>query len=388
MRRKLSPAILLLLLVCCVERYDIKSFASDNRLVISGILSSDLKRHPVSISRTAKLNEIEFIPETNAQVSISDGNGTVFQLLESTPGNYETSMVAGIVGKEYFLSVTTQDGNRYFSDKVKLNDTPDIKDIHTTYSRDFNIGDGPGGFRIFLDTEDPTSQANYYRWEYEETYEVQMPFPSEYIWLGGNWNVTFRPVPIDICWPTKKSNNIMLKSTFGLSQNGVSDYLLREISGSSELMRIKYSILVRQYALSKAAYTYWNALRVLNESQGSLFDRQPGNIRGNIKSLSTSEEVLGYFDAGVVKEKRVFYTPLIDFFDAGYVKPPFLSACYEAKPIEVLLSTIGDYLDAHPRDSLLINDVMGMGDVTIFLRKKYCIDCTNLGPNIKPSFWK
>jgi len=374
--------------VCCVERYDIKSFASNNRLVISGILSNDMKKHQVSISRTAKLNEREFIPETNAQVSISDGNGTVFILVESTPGIYETPIVAGIIGKEYVLSVTTQDGSRYVSDKVKLNDTPDIKNINTTYSRDFRIGQGPGGFRIFIDTEDPTNQANYYRWEYEETYEVQMPFPSVYIWLGGNWNVAPRLVPIDICWPTKKSTNIILKSAFGLSQNKVTNFLLREISGSSELMRIKYSILVRQFALSKEAYTYWNNLKILNESQGSLFDRQPGNIRGNIRSLSNSEEVLGFFDAGVVKEKRVFYTPLIDFYDAGYVKPPFLSACYEVAPVQVFLSKIGDYLDEHPRDSLLINDVEGSGDVIVNLRKTYCIDCTKLGPNIKPSFWK
>jgi Domain of unknown function (DUF4249) len=384
--RLLSSAVLLLLLAGCVERYDIKSFTSDNRLVINGYLSNNLKQHRVSISRTAKLNEREFIPEANAQVSISDGNGTVFPLTELSPGNYETSVLAGVISDDYFLSVTTQDGNKYVSDRVKLKDTPDIKNIYATYSKNFNIGDGPGGFRIFLDTEDISNQTRYYRWEYEETYQIKMPFPSSYIWLGGS-DVIFRDLPIDICWPTRKSSNIFLKSTFGLSQDKVNGHLLREISGGSELMRIKYSLLVRQFSLSKEAYTYWNGLKILNESQGSLFDRQPGNIRGNIKSVSTNEEVLGYFDAGVVKEKRVFFLPT-DFYDAGYIRPPYLTGCEKAEPVEVLLSTVGDYLTNHSRDSLLISEVQGMGDVTIFLRRKYCLDCTNQGPNIKPSFWK
>lgn len=384
--RLLSPPLLLLLFAGCIERYDIKSFASDNRLVITGYLSNNLKQHQVSISRTAKLNEREFIPETDAVVSISDGNGNIFPLTELTPGNYETSVLAGVIGNDYSLSVTTRDGNKYVSDQVKLKDTPEIQDIYATYSKEFNVGDGPGGFRIFLDTEDPSNQTRYYRWEYEETYQVKMPFPSSYIWLGGS-NVIFRDLPIDICWPTKKSNSIFITSTFGLSQDKISGHLLREISGSSELMRVKYSLLVRQFSLSKEAYTYWNGLKILNESQGSLFDRQPGNIRGNIKSLSTTEEVLGYFEAGVIKEKRVFFSP-IDFYDEGYVRPPYLTSCEKAEPIEVLLSTVGDYLTIHSRDSLLISEVQGMGDVTIFLRRKFCMDCTNLGPNIKPSFWK
>ncbi len=375
-----------MLLVCCVERYDIKSIDSDNRLVITGYISSDLKRHKVSISRTSKLNEPEFIPEIGAQVTINDTNGTNLPLLSTAPGVYETSPYAGIIGHEYSLTVITKNGNQYLSDKVKLKDTPDIKNVYATYSKSSNIGEGPGGFRIYLDTEDPANQTTYYRWEYDDTYEIKMPFPSSYIWLGGS-NVIFRDQPIDICWSTKSSTNLFLKSTFGLSQDKITGHILREISGGSELMRVKYSMLVRQYSLSKNAYTYWNNLRILNEAQGSLFDRQPGNIRGNIKSLSANEEVLGYFDAGVIKEKRVFYTPF-DFYESGYSRPPFLTGCGNAQPIEVLLSTVGDYLSQHPRDSLLINEVQGMGDVTIFLRRKYCMDCTTKGSNIKPSFWK
>jgi Domain of unknown function (DUF4249) len=374
----------LVLLVCCVEPYDIQSITTDDTMVVEGNISSELKQHQVRISRTALINEKKFIPEPGAKVTIKDSGGATIILTEEKPGIYQTGMVSGVVGHHYTLNITTKNGKQYTSAEVELNDTPPITDIYATFTRDLPIGEGTGGIQIFLDTEDPTGKTKYYRWEFKETYEIKTPFPSAFEWLGGN-NVVFREIPIDRCWGKDSSKNTILYTTNGLGQSKVKAQLLQTIPGYSPNMRIRYSILVRQFTLSKEAYQYWKDLKDINESQGSLYDRQPGTVRGNLNSLSDDELVLGYFDAGVVSEKRVFFTP--DYFSAsGYKAPKFLTSCDNFMPVEVQVSGIGAYY-ARNGQSLIISEATGTGDPTLFLRPKYCCDCTNLGSNIKPSFW-
>jgi hypothetical protein len=375
----------LILLVCCVEPYNIQSINYDNLLVIDGFISSDLKQHKVVVSRTSKINEKKFIAETGAQVSIKEGNGVTITLTEESPGIYLTPPLAGIVGSTYKLLVTTQNGKPYASEVVQLMDAPEIKDIYATYSPDLAIGQGSGGIQIFLDAEDPTNQTQYFRWDFKETYEIKTPYPSSYIWVGGN-DLIFRDLPVDRCWGNDSSTSILIKSTKGLAESKVTAQLLQTIPGYSPNMRIRYSILVRQFALSKNAFQYWKALKDVNESQGTLYDRQPGAVRGNITSLSDKEVVIGYFDAGKVAEKRAFFTP-DDFTASGYKAPKFLTSCYFFTPVDVLLSGLGAYLTEHSRENLVVSEVQGLGDVTVHLRPKYCCDCTNWGSNAKPSFW-
>ncbi|MEO7992349.1 MAG: DUF4249 domain-containing protein [Chryseolinea sp.] len=374
-----------LLLVSCVEPFDIESVSFDNLLIVDGFISSDMKQHKVVLSRTSKINEKIFIPETGAQVSIKDISDATIELTEESPGIYLTGMMAGVIGNTYVLNIKTQTGKQYISSEVELRDTPEIKNISATYTLDLPIGEGSGGFQFFLDTEDSTNQARFYRWEFKETYEIKTPFPSTFVWLGDN-NVEFRDVPVDHCWGSDSSRNILIKSTQELGESKVTSEVIHSIPGYSPNMRIKYSILVRQFALSKDAYLYWKSLRDVNQSQGTLYDTQPGTVRGNITSLTSSEIVLGYFDAGVIAEKRAFFVPS-NFTAAGYKKPQFLTSCDNFIPIEVKLSNIGSYLSRYG-ENLEISEAVGTGDVTFYLRPRYCCNCTNLGINKKPSFWQ
>ncbi len=373
-----------ILLVCCVEPYDIQSITTDNAMVVEGFISSDLKQHQVTISRTSQINDEKFIAETGAKVTIKDQNGTTFQLSEEKPGIYLTNPIAGVVGNLYTLNFTTKNGRQYTSTEAELKNTPPIKDIYATFSPDLSIGEGSGGIQIFLDAEDPTKQTQYYRWEFKETYEIKTPFPSTFEWLGGS-NVVFRDVPVDRCWGSDSAKSILIHSTLGLDESKVTAQLIQSIPGYSPNMRIRYSILIRQFALSKDAYLFWKALKDINESQGTLYDRQPGTVRGNISSLVDDELVLGYFDAGVISEKRAFFTP-DSFRGTTYKTPQFLTSCNNFIPVQVRVSGIAAYY-AKNGQGLVISEATGTGDPTLYLLPKYCCDCTNLGTNIKPSFW-
>jgi hypothetical protein len=375
--------LLLLPLVCCVEPYTIESIGTQELLVVEGHISSDLRQHEIIISKTASISNQEFIPESRALVYIKDGHGVTTLFTEGQPGHYLTPTFKGLVGNTYTLFITTESGRQLTSDEVTLMDTPEITNIYATYSKNLRVNGESGGFQIFLDTEDPTRTTNYYRWEFDGTWEIQTPFESNFVWLGGN-TVVIRDNPVSTCYASELSNNILLQSTQGLADGKVTAQVLQTLSQYSPQMRIMYSVLVRQYAISQRAYLYWQNLKKINQSQGTLYDTQPGTVVGNITSLNDDQPVLGYFDAGVVKERRVFFRAR-DFRNAGYISPGFLDYCLLLNQIKIPDNKIGEFLSQN-KDMEIIG-ATGIGPSILYLLPKQCCNCTSLGSNVKPAFW-
>jgi hypothetical protein len=80
-----------------------------------------------------------------------------------------------------------------------------------------------------------------------------------------------------------------------------------------EQMVIEYSILVRQIALDYNAYLYWQALLGSTELTGSLFDPQPGQVTGNIHSVTNPKEpVFGSVSVSTATDEKDFYFKISD----------------------------------------------------------------------------
>ena len=378
-----SAVFLFLLLIGCVDPYSIKSVSYEPSLVVEGNITTEFKEHRVVLSRAAPIGQAQFIPETGAQVSLKVGSGFL-NMQEISPGVYVTPPLAGVIGTAYSLHINTSNGQEVVSEEVVLRSTPDIKDIYATYSTDLRVGDKTGGIQILLDTEDPTGTTRYFRWEYEQTWEIQTPFESNFIWIGGN-NVVFRSVPVSNCYASDSSNRVIINSTRGLAADKVVGQLIQTLPAEGPYLSVKYSILVRQRSLSETGYFYWQALEKTNQSQGTLYDTQPGTVQGNLSSVTGDGVVLGYFDASAVKEMRVFFSPR-DFRDKGFVPLGFEDYCNFLTAAQVPQSGIGNFLSANP--GLEIIGATGFGDPTLFLLPAACCDCTAIGTNIKPAFWQ
>lgn len=386
MRRLLQRSVLLFLLMAaaCVDPFEIKGLKSEEALVVEGVFSDRMQNHRITLSRTTSLDEKYFKAERDAAVTITDQNGDVITLSEAKPGVYETPVTAAVVGKTYTLKITTANGKRYSSTDVDFKNGPEIGAVNATY---VERNTGEKGIELSVDTEDPTGQTRFYRWNFFETYEVRTPFPSVWIWLGGN-EVTFREQPIDICYVNDTLRNILIKSTKSLEQDKVTGQRLSFIPVDSYILTYKYSMLVQQFALSEDAYLYWENLRQSSEQQGTLSDRQPGSLPGNILSLNDpSETVIGYFEACKVSEKRIF-TSYVDFYDEGVRRPPPMrSYCLEIAPILAPELELGTYMEEYQED-MYIWEVYGFSPFATFeLMPKRCCDCRDMGTTQKPSFF-
>jgi hypothetical protein len=365
----------------CVEPYNPKNVSYDNVLVVEGSISNEEKPQLVKLSHTSQLNEQVFIPEPGADVKVEISPGKTIKFSEVKPGLYQSQSFAGIIGNAYTLSVKTSNGREYKSSQVMMKASPPIGRIYAEF-----ITSPERGIRISLDTEDPLNNTHYYRWNYVETYEIQVPFPSNYVILPAATEPTWRYDRVDQCWANDTLRSVYIKSTRTQDQDKVIAYPLRFIPENSYIFRIKYSMLVQQFALSEEAYKYWDKIRIFNETQGSLADIQPGIVSSNVLSITDpSETVLGYFDASGISEKRVFFD-YRDFKEEGYVRPSFESYCGATNPTLVRQNNILEYMMTHK--GVTIWDVIGMTpDAQFELLPTACCDCSEMGATVKPSFW-
>jgi hypothetical protein len=385
MRIKNINLFILLLLVACVDPYPIEDSIAPDMLVVEGVLSSQLKKHQIFLSRATALNSKQTLPEQWASVTIKDDNGSTISLTESAPGIYETPEFAASAGRSYTLHINTYTGKKYSSKEVPFTDGPGIGDVYAKYIDNPN---GPGkGIQVYVDSETNTTGSYYYRWNYIETYEVHAPFPSNWIWTGGT-NLEFRIDGIDTCFVTDTLRNIMLLTTKDFAQTKIEAFPLRFIDDQQHILRYKYSILVQQFSLSKDSYDYWENQRLLSEAQGSLSDLQPGSVKGNMFSVDDpDEEVIGYFDVGKVSEKRIFFSAITFYKDGMKMPRPFRNYCFEIQPVLLMQHELPERMPALSA-TMNIWEVAGMSpNILVTLYSKTCTDCRDQGPTQRPDFW-
>ncbi len=360
----------------CVEPYypEIKDY--EDLLVVDGLLTDGQEPCLVSLSRTYAYNDFLNVPETGAVVAILDDQGGVFSLEEGPEGQYLTdpTKFTGEPGRSYQLHLVLSDGSEYASDYMLLREVPPVETMVAHYERRelAEPGSYSDGIQIYLNTGDPSRQTRYYRWEWEETWEFTVPMQAP------------EKAELFRCWKSGKSRSIMIGTSEQLTEDRIIDYPLHYVDAGSNRLRILYSLLVRQYAESPAAYDFWKMQEDMSERGGTLFDPIPAAIPGNIYSLSDPDEiVLGLFDASGVSTKRIYIDPQL--------LPPQVGvpSDFEFCRFQVLQDPSGSDLNQLLSSGwIYVDEYYDMNHLVVRLTNHIsCFDCTRTGSNAKPEFW-
>lgn len=374
----LGFSYLVLLFTNCVEEFNPPAQEYENLLVVEAFLSDSNEPFEVRLSRSIPLDTSALIPEVGAVIRLSEESGESYNLIEtensgiySYPGNINTQ-----IGESYQIHIQTRGGNQYESSKVIMRETPEIDSVSYTYEERSTAF--LKGVQIYVNTHDPENDTWYYRWEWDDTWEYYSAYQSSHIYENGQ--VFLREDNIYRCWKSSTSTSIDLATTKNLSQDIISKYPLVYVSTESDRLGSRYSINVKQYALSEEAYNYWVELQKVTESLGTLFDPQPSTVYGNIHNVNDdSEVVLGYFDVSTVSEKRIFITRA----DMPPIRVPnYYNYCTDSivrfNRIEDMIE--GNYMLAYETQDDFGNFIYVMSWPT-------CIDCRIYGTNIEPDFW-
>lgn len=374
-----SPQIIGIILLAVISHACVETFYPDieeyeNILVVDGMVTDEKRPCLVRLSRTFSYEDFNASPESGATVIILDDKGLPFYLEETSPGNYytDTSSFRGEAGSQYQLHIILADGKEYQSDYVMLKKAPPVEDLDVRYEeKETSVQDVvTNGIQFYLNTYDPQNETRYYRWEWEETWEFTVPMRA--------------PDKADRykCWKSNVSRSIMLGNTNHLTSDRIIDYPLHFVSDETNRLRILYSLLVRQYAISQAAYEFWKMHDDLSENSGTLFDPIPTKVGGNIYNLTDpGEPVMGYFEASGVSTRRVFVPNDL------LPKDVFVPSDFEFCEFRVLVDppNLAYYLNL---GWVYIDDYYDMDKLIVRLtNNSKCYDCTLTGTNKRPDYW-
>ena len=242
--QKIILISLLLLLNCCITQFVPHTNEGKKIIVVEGLITDQPDVNTIKLSISLPFGTRgDAIPVTGSVVTISDDLGNIFNLTEANPGTYVTDPAnfQGIIGRFYTLHInTTLDNNNhnYESYPMELKPVPPIDSVYyekLTLKEDTSGIPSQEGCQVYLNTHDPTKQSKFYRWEYSETWEFQLPYNE---------------VPDKQCWISSNSDAINIKNTSILKEDRIDRYPLTFISNQTDRLKVKYSILVNQYSLN------------------------------------------------------------------------------------------------------------------------------------------
>ncbi len=397
--KKTHPIVLMMLvsftISTCVEPFEIEDDTFESILVVNAILTDEVKQQEILLSRTfsLKAEDAGSPEERNANVKIVDDLQNEYIFQETDPGKYvSTAIFSAQPGRSYQLLITTSDGRSYASEPNSLSANTQIDRL---YAERIINDDGIEGIGIFVDSFDPTGNAIFYRYEYEETYKIVAPSwsPLEAIILSDNppaVEVIPKTDPNDrFCYKTIPSNRIIITSTDDLSENRIDRFLVRFIRSDDFILRTRYSILVHQFVQSREVQAFYEALKDFSDPESLFSQTQPGFIAGNVFAVDNSEEnVLGYFEISTVSSQRIFFN-FSDFFPVED-PPDFVDECQRVDV--ALFPGLGEpsLINALRFADFIFFNFASSGDAPLVLKlvPRVCGDCTVLGSNIVPDFWE
>ncbi|HNP23615.1 MAG TPA: DUF4249 domain-containing protein [Panacibacter sp.] len=286
----------------CVKPYNPPVFQrGNNYLVVDGFINTGADQATrITLGRARNLNDSTVIsqPELNATVTIKSDNGNTYPLASNGDGVYTSAPLSLDNSISYQLVIETSNGEQYNSEFVASIQTPAIDSL--TWEQPDNLG-------IYLYTHDPANKTHYYKWTYAETWQYNSQLSTLYDVANNLVFICDTTNQIDSCWKNDVSTDVLIGSSVALSQDVIDHQKIKMIPQNDERLGIRYSMLVTQTGISSEAYQYWQIVQENSQNRGGLFDLQPGQLGGNIHSLSNpNEPVIGFVSAATSQQLRIF----------------------------------------------------------------------------------
>ena len=208
---------LILIFSNCVQEFDPPSQGYENLLVVEAFLSNGDTPLEIKLSRSMPIDTSAFIPESGAQISLSDDAGELYNLAESQePGIYVyNGLLNPQIGKSYQIHISTRNGNQYESSAVTMRKTPEMDSVSFRFEE--RPSAGKAGVQIYVDTHDPNNNTWYYRWAWDATWIFQMPYDSYLLWEDGQ--IKLREYRINNYFKYDRSTSIDISTSKNLTED-------------------------------------------------------------------------------------------------------------------------------------------------------------------------
>jgi hypothetical protein len=385
---------------------------STNFLAVDGdIFSGDSTL--IRLSRTTKLTDTTQIKaELKAIVSVESDQNALYPLTEKGKGLYVLGVTTFDKNRKYRLNIKTSDGKIYQSDFVPMKVTPPIDSIYFKQTQ-------PNEITFYADSHDDANDTRYYRFDYKDTWMYVSLYPTTYKYKDGvvSYVTQYSADDVGHCFRTSNSTELVVGSTVKLSQDVLKQQPIFSLTTVSEKIAQTYVVQLREYAITKEGFEYYEKLKKNTEQIGTIFDPQPTFLTGNIHCVSSPNDVvIGFISASTVSRKQftlyrkdnpiepvevninieginrfAYAPPLYERCRAKLASPPTVSKdqgvpwAFGCGIIGTQPVRVGVISSLASGDSLLFsNEAPG----NCYYAPKICVDCRlKGGTNIKPAYY-
>lgn len=353
---------------------DVK-FQESNFLVVEGYINIGPGVTKIKLSRTSPLKVGGQRPELNAQIYIENGNNDLFSLSENNPGVYASDSLYLTSDQKYRIVIITADEEQYASEYVTPIQTPTIDSVSWT--------DTFEGVNIYVSTHDSSSSVRYFQWNYDQTWEILSRHKSyvRYEYPSLIYRSEEETESLYRCWKYASNPDMLTASTVALSESIIREKPLVFIPAFiDDRLTVRYSILVKQHALSQKEFEFLQLINKNSSNLGTFFDAQPSQVFGNIKSQTSNKQVIGFVSAYTTTSKQLI---IINYDMLNWRYTQFCD----------IRQIPNDSLSYYSRYYTTTNMwVVGEDDQIIILgayaATHGCVDCHSRGgTNIRPPFW-
>jgi len=388
---------LIFFLTGCVVPFELPEIASEAQVFVDASFTNEEKIHTIRLFNSAPLGVEETTPATEANVWIESESGEIIRFTESSPGNYTSAAIGGREGVKYTLFIDLSDGRRIVSEPVEM---PKNQVLDQVYGRVVSLpsetsGDFVDGVQFFVDTQPSDEGKIFLRYEVVESYKFSVSRASMYELLTEpvfipSLNLVApleeRDSSVSFCYRTELISELLVTSSTGQTSNEIREFPVRFIAKDDKQLGFEYIIQVRQLSITNDAHKYFQDLKSQNESAGSLFDSQNGNILGNLIFADSEEPVLGYFEVASASEITDTYFPVDFNTDDFKLGIGFGLQCINE--LQIPLSELGGFFYGPASASDLYNprNIIDFRVVTVnafqnivFIADSFCSDCTATG---------
>ena len=342
------------LILGCVDPYEPEVKSTVDVIVVDGTITNLPEPQTIRLNRSKAdpvTGRFGTTPITKATVEVLVDSAQVVTCHETLDGSYQLpNDFKGQVGHAYQLRITLSDGTHYVSGQQVMQPVPPIGKLAARFNPTSLpaglLEDFRAGFDLFVDTQDPITQRNYYRWEWN-LYEKQdwcqscsqgyyMPnklslvssYPSILIYqtqadvledcfgapapelFGGAYTKISYFVNDYVCrsqcWDIFHSSAISLFTDQYTNGGAIDGKNVGQVPYYTQNPALAE---VRQSSLTADAYRYFSLLQQQTQHTGGVADTPPAALAGNVKNVANSQEtVVGYFTVGAVSVSRYWLT--------------------------------------------------------------------------------
>ncbi len=290
--------------------------------------------------------------------------------------------------------------NHYESEWMKPMISPAMEELSFTQQEE--------GVYIIANTVG-NEEAEYFFWDYEDDWIFRTPYMSAYDYIDGEITTLEDPYERTRCWTGSRSKAPIFETSEKYQNQQIQKRILLIPNGSEKLTE-RYSIKVRQWAISRETYTFWETLIKNTEDIGSIFGPVPSLSGSNFRHSENPEKpVIGFLRFGAPATKRIYidrsqvqswfedivvdasceidYLDTVRFFQ---YKPVF----GERRLLPVCQAFRGDMAsepsltDFSPCPTYIHYPYDPPEFIGYFAIARECVDCTTRGKTTPPAYWE